>query len=116
MSKLPHLRSRSIDLGNYKAESFYPGNKYVDWVGIDGYNWGQTQAWSQWQDPGQVFGDMLRRLRRVTSKPVAIGEVATTTSSTGGNTIADKSQWSANAFKYAQSQNIKAIAWFNQDK
>jgi len=106
----------ATDVGNYKAESFYPGNNYVDWVGIDGYNWGKTQAWSEWQDPAQVFGDMLRRLRRVTSKPVAIGEVATTTSTTTGNKIADKSQWITNIFQYAQSQNIKAIAWFNQDK
>ncbi|MDV2993463.1 MAG: Endoglucanase H [Chroococcidiopsis sp. SAG 2025] len=106
----------ATDVGNYKAESFYPGNNYVDWVGIDGYNWGQTQAWSQWQDPAQVFGNMLHRLHRITSKPVAIGEMATTTTTTAGNQIAAKSQWITKIFKYTHSHNIKAIAWFNQDK
>ena len=25
--------------GNYPYKGFYPGDRYVDWVGVDGYNW-----------------------------------------------------------------------------
>src|SRR5207245_1265065 len=29
---------------------YYPGDGYVDWVGIDGFNWGTSQSWSHWVD------------------------------------------------------------------
>ena len=36
----------------------YPGDVYVDWVGVDGYNWG-TQGGKQWQTLTQVFGPTI---------------------------------------------------------
>ena len=105
----------STDNGGYKAESFYPGDKYVDWVSIDGYNWGTTQKWSKWLTPNQTFAPMLRRLRVLTKKPVAITEFASTTS-INGTSIEAKSQWITDAFKYVLAQKIKMIVWFNQDK
>ncbi len=28
------------DFGNYTAENYWVGDNYVDWIGIDGYNFG----------------------------------------------------------------------------
>jgi hypothetical protein len=51
------------------ASQWWPGKRYVDWIGIDGY-----------QRPGQtfqgIFGQQLRNIRHVTSKPIFIAETA----------------------------------------
>jgi hypothetical protein len=40
---------------NGVAQSFYPGNRYVDWIGADGYNWYPGQAGSKWTTFGDIF-------------------------------------------------------------
>ncbi len=104
------------DVGAYSAESFYPGDKYVDWVSISGYNWGASQTWSNWLNPDQVWGDMIRRLRTLTKRPLSITEFASTTATTSGPSVAAKSQWITNAFNYILAQNIKMVVWFNDAK
>ncbi len=37
----------NADVGNYTVENYWVGDDYVDWLGIDGYNFGATQGWSQ---------------------------------------------------------------------
>src|SRR5260221_13064555 len=54
----------------------YPGDAYVDWVGLDGYNWGNTQSWSHWESFSQVFSDSYASLVAVApSKPLMLSEV-----------------------------------------
>ena len=89
----------------------YPGDAYVDWVGVDGYNWGTTKSWSSWQSFNQVFGSSLSALRQLTSRPIVIGETAST--ETGGS----KSQWIQDFFAQLQANaDIKAFIWFNLAK
>jgi len=52
------------DSGNYKAEEYWVGENYVDWLGLDGYNWGASSTWSHWKWPNEVFDDMIGRLRK----------------------------------------------------
>jgi len=106
----------NADVGGYSAESFYPGDAYVNWVAIDGYNWGTSQTWSNWQTPAQVFGPMIDRLRAVTTRPLAITEFASSTSTSSGTSVAAKGQWLTDTFKYTLAQNIKMIVAFNEDK
>ncbi|MCA1991335.1 MAG: hypothetical protein LDL41_04700 [Coleofasciculus sp. S288] len=106
----------NTDVGNYTAESFYPGDADVDWIAIDGYNWGTSQTWSNWQTPDQTFGAMMTRLQAMTTKPLAITELGTTTTTNSGISLAAKSQWVTDAFNYALAKNIKMMLWFNQDK
>lgn len=100
----------NTDVGNFRAESFYPGHTYVDWMAIDGYNWGTSQTWSSWQSPAQVFGNMISRLKVLSNKPIAITEFSS--SSVGG----DKLTWMTQAFQYFSQQGIKMAVSFNQDK
>lgn len=49
---------------------WWPGGKYVDWVGMDGYFRRPGESFST------VFGTQLTDIHAITSKPVLIGETA----------------------------------------
>ena len=104
------------DVGGFAAESYYPGDGYVDWVAIDGYNWGASQNWSTWRSPAQTYDAMLARIRAITGKPVGLTEFASTSSTAAGASVAAKSQWITDVFAYAVSGGIKLVCWFNEDK
>ncbi len=95
---------------------FYPGDAYVDYVGIDGYNWGlmyDTPSWtSRWQSFKEVFGPMYNVAARRTNKPIFISETAST--EVGGS----KATWINNAFAEIRASypRIKAVVWFNYNK
>ena len=98
----------------FTAEQYYPGDLYVDWLGVDGYNWGTSQSWSIPQTPNQVFGGMVQRLRNINpNKPISINEVATTTA---GSDTTSKNLWIKQMFEYTATNNIKMLSWFNEDK
>jgi hypothetical protein len=106
------------DVGVARAEDYYPGDAYVDWIGIDGYNWGASQSWSSWSTPEQVFAPMLARLRGLTAKPLALTETASSSSMPGRVDVAAKSLWITQLFNYATAPTTGArmIVWFNEDK
>jgi mannan endo-1,4-beta-mannosidase len=49
--------------------AYWPGNKYVTWVGIDGYMASPGASFKN------VFGSAVTAVRRLTSKPVLLAEV-----------------------------------------
>jgi mannan endo-1,4-beta-mannosidase len=104
------------DAGTVPAEQSYPGDADVDWIAIDGYNWGASQSWSSWRAPQEVFGPMVDRLRRLSPRPLALTETASTTSTAGGVNLTAKSDWITQLFDYALSHDVRMIAWFNEDK
>jgi len=91
--------------------NYYPGDLYVDWIGSDGYNWGNTQWWSHWMSFEEIFDDDLRLLSESIDKPFMIAEFACTEE--GG----DKAAWIADAYsKMKDYPYIKAAIWFHVDK
>jgi beta-mannanase len=91
--------------------SVYPGDGYVDMVGIDGYNWGTSASWASWQSPTSVFGSTLNEVRAITRRPVMIGE--TSSAEAGGS----KAQWIDEFFSFLKAnQDIRAFVWFNYNK
>lgn len=89
----------------------YPGDAYVDWVGIDGYNFGTSQAWSTWQSPAAVFGATLGEVRAITAKPIVIAE--TGSAEAGGS----KAKWIGELFALLKANtDVKAFLWFNLNK
>ncbi|RWZ51648.1 hypothetical protein ELQ90_05980 [Labedella phragmitis] len=89
--------------------SLYPGDEYVDWVGLSGY---LRPAYK----PDQVFtfdysfGASLDQLRALTDKPIMLSEVGA--SETGGH----KPEWVTSFFEsFRQEENADVIgfAWFN---
>lgn len=96
--------------------TYYPGDAYVDYVGINGYNWGRlytTPEWtSQWQLFEEVFGPSYDVFTARTSKPVVISETAST--EVGG----DKAAWITNAFSRLPERfpRIEMLTWFHINK
>lgn len=103
----------NTDVGGFSAERFYPGDAYVDWIAIDGYNWGTSESLFAWTTPAQTYGAMIGRLQMITNKPLAITEFASTTS---GGEVTGKSQWIDDALNYFATQNVKMVISFNKDK
>jgi endoglucanase len=88
----------------------YPGDAYVDFVGIDGYNWGTNTKWG-WQGFDTLFRPGYCAVTAATSKPMLIDEIASTEK--GG----DKAGWIRDM--YARMENytrIRGFVWFNYAK
>lgn len=106
----------NTDVGGVTAEAVYPTG-LVNWVAVDGYNWGVSQSWSAWQSPDQVFSNMIGRVEGLApGLPVAITEAASSSDTTAGTDVSLKSQWIGAFYGYALSQGIGMICWFNEDK
>ncbi len=104
------------DHGPVAAEAYYPGDAWVDWVSVDGYNWGSSTRTSKWQTPNEVLGPMVTRLRAVTTKPVALAEVASTSLTARGDDAQAKGEWIAALFAWVKTQPIRMVCWYNIDR
>lgn len=108
------------EIGGIRAERYYPGDKFVDWIGLDGFNFGGSQSYSSWRAPEQLFDSMLNRMRELTDKPVALAEFASSSfagsEGNGEYQPQKKAQWIEDAFAYVGENNIKMACWFNVDK
>jgi beta-mannanase len=96
--------------GATPLEPLFPGDEYVDWVALDGYN---HVDWGGWQSFSHLFAASYQKLTALSSKPVMIAEVAS--SEPGGS----KAQWITDTYSDAipnQFPRIKAIIWFNEAK
>lgn len=88
----------------------YPGDRYVDYVGIDGYNWGDRAPWG-WQSFDKIFRDAYCSVTLVSPRPVLIAETAST--ETGG----DKAEWIHQLFaKVREYDRIRGVVYFNDAK
>ena len=107
----------NTDAGSFNMEAYYPGDAYVDWVAIDGYNWGSAYSWSSWKTPAQIFNAMRNRLTTLApTKPVAITEVASTATGSSGVDIAAKETWIGQFKTYIKNNDIRMVSWFNEEK
>ncbi len=91
----------------------YPGDDYVDWVAIDGYNWGTSASWSRWTSFNGVLTNSYQELTSITDKPIMISEVGT--SPDGGN----KAAWYDDMLNIQipyHYYNVRAVVFFNEDK
>jgi beta-mannanase len=88
--------------------AYYPGDRSVDWIGMDGYNWG----YSGWQSFDSIFGSCYQTLTNLTRKPLMIGEFGS--AEAGG----DKAGWIKDAFANIKTRypRIKLFCWFNINK
>lgn len=97
---------------NTSFTGIYPGDNYVDYNSIDGYNWGTTQSWgSTWQSFDEIFLAAYNSLKNY-NKPIFIAEWAS--AEIGGN----KAQWITDSFNRINSSYDKIFAqvWFSHNK
>jgi beta-mannanase len=97
--------------GSTPLTSLYPGDAYVDWIGIDGYNWGTSRRGRSWVGFDRLFGPTLQQVRRLARKPLMLSEVAST--ERGG----DKAVWISDFFRALdRNRDVLAFVWFDFDK
>lgn len=90
---------------------YYPGNDYVDYIGIDGYNWGNTKAWSRWMSFKEIFEKPYNEITGSIKKPIIITEFGC--ADKGG----DKSSWIRETMRDIKRwTKIKGFILFNTDK
>jgi hypothetical protein len=89
---------------------YYPGDAYVDWIGMDGYNWGTTRSWSSWQSFATIFGPLYRDATR--RKPVMVCELGS--AEHGG----DKAAWIADMGRQLAGpfHRVRGLVWFDVNK
>lgn len=87
---------------------YYPGARYVDLVGIDGYNWGKNR----WVSFERIFARRYRDVVLRYGKPVMISEFGSASGAPGM-----KARWIREAMKtICRMKEIKAFVLFNVDK
>jgi mannan endo-1,4-beta-mannosidase len=104
------------EVGGVRAEAYYPGDGYVDWIGLDGFNFGDTQSYSSWRTPEEVFLDMLDRMRNLTDKPVGLTEFASSSFRDGAYRPTAKAIWIKKLFRFVADHDICMTCWFNVEK
>jgi beta-mannanase len=87
----------------------YPGDAYVDWVAMTGFDWGHTQQHSSWRTPDEVLGDTYRALLPF-GKPIMIAELGTV------RRAEDAGRWVGDAVAAlaARYPQVRAVIWFDR--
>jgi hypothetical protein len=89
---------------------YYPGDDYVDWVGVGALNYGTVALWSKWWSFDEIFGDYYNQLSTF-NKPIVITEFGSL--AVGG----ERYMWYEKALsdlpgKYPM---LKSILFYNND-
>ena len=96
----------------YPISPYFPGDEWIDVVGLDGYNWGSgSWASGSWDSLQTVFSTSYSIVTQLSSKPVIITE--TSSSEAGG----DKAAWIRSGFMTAIPQSfprVTAAIWFDK--
>lgn len=102
------------NIDNSDPALFFPGDVYIDWVGLSLYN---NADWGIWRSFAEWLGPTYNRVTSLTSKPLMIAEVG---SGEGKSTVGgDKGQWIRDMYETAiphQFPRIMAVLWFNENK
>lgn len=97
--------------GSYPLASLYPGTSYVDWAGLDGYNFGDVHAWG-WESFDTVYARGLAEIKQVApGKPLAVAEIGC-----NPNTPDKKAAWVTDAMHKLRLAGAKMVVWFEHNK
>lgn len=89
------------------AMQYYPGDTFVDWIGVDAYNFG-AGSHSRWQSFSSVFGPVYEQLPP--SKPVILAEFGS--AEVGGS----KAEWLADMVMRLKNDfdRVHAVVFFDK--
>jgi Glycosyl hydrolase family 26 len=82
---------------------WWPGDRYVTWVGLDGYFYGASQTF------GTLFGPTITAARALTGRPVLIAE-------TGVAPAAGKPAKITSLFEETSARGLLGFVWFDAVK
>jgi hypothetical protein len=94
-----------------RFEAYFPGPDVVDWLALDGYNWGRSRPGTRWQEFDDIFGSAYRDLVTLApGRPVMLAEIGS--AEEGG----DKAAWIRQAFGPALTASypeVAGVVWFH---
>lgn len=92
-------------------EACWPGDAYVDWTGLHGYNWAN---WGGWRQPVDLYDRTIDVIRRITDKPLALTEFGCSSETEeGGNDPEGKNAWIVSVYEYFAERDIRMSLWFD---
>jgi beta-mannanase len=95
--------------GSTPLAALFPGADEVDWLAVDGYNWGPTRAWG-WQSYADIFAPTVKALRKLAPRrPLMIAE-------TGSAPGRRKASWVTDTLTSARADGVDAVVWFEFSK
>lgn len=101
----------AVSFPNYKWNHelcYYPGDEYVDVVGMTAYNTGTYYDGEDWTEFAALYDDLYQTYLAVYEKPLMITEFAS--SSVGG----DKAAWVENMFQHIRTYDqLKMAIWWD---
>lgn len=88
------------------VKCYYPGDDYVDILGMDGYSWGEPDR------PFElIFGELYNELKMIApNKPIMVFETST------ASQREERSRWMQEAIAQAQRWRLNGIIWFQVNK
>ncbi|MDP2989933.1 MAG: glycosyl hydrolase [Kiritimatiellota bacterium] len=100
-----------------QARNYYPGDAWVDILGMDGYNWGTTQTkdrigWdSRWVSFEQIFQELHAELKELApTKPILIMETSCV------DQDGAQARWGTDLLKTVRSWKVIGVCWFQVNK
>jgi hypothetical protein len=100
----------SPNVENADPAPYFPGDKYVDWIALDGYT---SASWRE-RSFTDLFYSSYARITSLSSRPVMIAEVGIDESSPEY-----KSAWITSAYRKEIPQNfprVAAVLWFDENR
>lgn len=104
----PNYESNPLDDWNDR-NNYYPGGEYVDWIGVDGYNWGSPRwdTFSEIYDSSQ-YDYVLKDFACRYPKPQLITEFGSV------DGAGSKANWITDAYsKIPNFPFVRGVFWFN---
>ncbi|MFW6254740.1 MAG: glycoside hydrolase family 26 protein [Chitinivibrionales bacterium] len=90
--------------------AYYPGNRYVDIVGLDGYNFGDDfDEWHSWRSFRDLFEESLQGIS-IYGKPIWIAEVGCVADRRRAVWITEMLAW------LDENPCVEAFFWFDENK
>lgn len=82
----------------------YPGDAFVDLVGIDGYSYPKSGC----PGPSLLFDETLREVRAITQRPVILAEVGVE------RRCPDRAAWVTDLFGWAEEHDVREVTWWER--
>jgi hypothetical protein len=97
--------------GTTPLAGLFPGDRWIDEVGLDGYNWSTLLPGTTWNSFAGVFSAGYREVTALSTRPVSIGEMGCP--EVGG----DKAAWIRDMWRtLATWPRLRGLVWFHYNK
>lgn len=104
----PNYASNPPDAWN-SLHNYYPGDQFVDWIGLSGYNWMGVGGQSPFQSYDDLYGAVIPELQCRYAKPIIHTEIGAATAAGYS-----KENWITDAYARMRTYPLlRAATWFN---